>query len=86
MYYNVGTPLYMSPSSITQNHYSAKSDIWSIGVIFYELLFGMVPWQADSDKVLVDLMTKKPLSFPAHIPVSEEAKSFIRSCLEVDEQ
>ena len=44
VYYNVGTPLYMSPQTIMSNKYSEKSDMWSIGVLYYELLYGEVPW------------------------------------------
>ena len=58
IYYNVGTPLYMSPTTISQNRYSAKSDIWSVGIIFYEMLCGHVPWQAGNEKDLVNIMTK----------------------------
>lgn len=84
-YYNVGTPLYMCPQSIMQNKYSEKSDIWSIGVIFYELLYGTVPWNAPSEKDLARIMIQTPLSFNPNVPVSEEAKSFIRECLTVEE-
>jgi serine/threonine-protein kinase ULK/ATG1 len=38
--YNVGSPLYMSPEALKRNIYSVKNDIWSIGVIIYELLHG----------------------------------------------
>jgi serine/threonine protein kinase len=40
IYYNVGTPLYMCPSTIKNNNYSEKTDIWSIGILYYELLYG----------------------------------------------
>lgn len=40
IFYNVGTPFYMSPQTITENRYSEKSDIWSLGVLFFELLHG----------------------------------------------
>jgi len=33
--FNVGTPVYMSPESITSNIYTIKSDIWSMGVMLY---------------------------------------------------
>jgi serine/threonine protein kinase len=38
--YNVGSPLYMSPEALKKNIYSIKNDIWSIGVMIYELLHG----------------------------------------------
>jgi calcium-dependent protein kinase len=36
----VGTPLYMSPQILDNKKYSNKTDIWSLGFIFYETLFG----------------------------------------------
>ena len=35
-----GTPLYMAPQLLERREYSAKSDIWSIGILAYELVFG----------------------------------------------
>ena len=46
--YNVGSPLYMPPEALIHNKYSFKSDIWAIGVIFYEMLTGKAPWKAKS--------------------------------------
>lgn len=40
MFYNVGSPAYMSPESYRDNIYSAKSDVWSMGIILYEILVG----------------------------------------------
>lgn len=48
--YNVGSPLYMAPESLRKNEYSFKSDIWALGVIFYEMLFGQPPWRAKNEK------------------------------------
>ena len=31
----VGTPLYMSPQILKKGKYTSKSDLWSIGLIFY---------------------------------------------------
>lgn len=44
--YNVGSPLYMAPESLKRNEYSFKTDIWAIGVIFFEMLTGDTPWRA----------------------------------------
>lgn len=39
-YYNVGSPRYMAPQAYMDNQYSQKSDIWALGIIFYEMLTG----------------------------------------------
>ena len=48
-----GTLAYMSPEELTKNdHFDQKSDIWSLGVILHELLFGKRPFRASSIKSL----------------------------------
>lgn len=44
--YNVGSPIYMPPEALNENKYSFKSDIWALGVIYYEMLTGKTPWRA----------------------------------------
>lgn len=44
----VGTPIYMSPQVLKQKPYTAKSDVWSLGVMYYELLFGKIPYLGKS--------------------------------------
>ena len=51
--YNVGSPLYMPPESLRRNEYSYESDIWALGVICYEMLYGKTPWSAKTEKELV---------------------------------
>jgi serine/threonine-protein kinase ULK/ATG1 len=43
-----GTPLYMSPQIVKEADYSAKTDIWSMGAIYYEMLTGVTPFQSKS--------------------------------------
>ena len=47
--YNVGTPLYMSPEAFTSSYYSKQSDIWSLGIVFYEILQGRTPWEPKNE-------------------------------------
>ena len=45
--------MFMSPEALTRNVYSFKSDIWAIGVTFYEMLVGRVPWRSKTEKELL---------------------------------
>lgn len=43
--YNVGSPYYMPPETLKYNVYSFKSDIWALGIIAYEMVYGHLPWK-----------------------------------------
>ncbi|CAD8061631.1 unnamed protein product [Paramecium sonneborni] len=40
----VGSPLYMSPETLLKQDYNHKTDIWSLGVLYFEMIFGVVPF------------------------------------------
>jgi serine/threonine protein kinase len=40
----VGTPAYMAPQILLEQKYTYKCDIWSLGVIAYEMMVGKIPW------------------------------------------
>ncbi|XP_072138869.1 serine/threonine-protein kinase ULK3 isoform X2 [Mobula birostris] len=43
-----GSPLYMAPEMVCQQQYDARVDLWSVGVILYEALFGQPPFASKS--------------------------------------
>jgi len=55
-----GTPQYMSPELADGREITPRSDVYSAGVLFYELLAGKPPFQADSLLRLATLHSKEP--------------------------
>jgi serine/threonine protein kinase len=49
-----GSPIYMSPELLNHEQYNSKSDLWSLGIILYELITGTPPFIAKNLKQLID--------------------------------
>ena len=41
----IGSPIYMAPEALKGDLYNTAADIWSIGVMFFEMLFGYCPYE-----------------------------------------
>jgi serine/threonine protein kinase len=57
----LGTPYYMSPEQGHGNGVDVRSDIYSLGVIFFEMLTGKKPFRADTAMGIVYLHAKAPV-------------------------
>ena len=80
-----GSPLYMAPEILRYEKYDAKADLWSIGAILFECVYGRPPFKAQNHiDLLKNIETASGISFSNDIPVSEECKSLIRSLLKRD--
>jgi eukaryotic-like serine/threonine-protein kinase len=58
----LGTPAYMSPEQAEGKSAGAKSDIYSLGVVLYELLTGERPFRGNVQSVLQQVINAQPLS------------------------
>lgn len=79
-----GSPLYMAPEMLTGN-YDDRVDLWSVGVIMYECLFGKAPYSSSSFKQLVHkIQTKEPIQIPANSNISEGCTELLQRLLQHD--
>lgn len=55
-----GSPLYMAPQVMNKQPYTAKCDIWSLGIILHEMIFGETPYQARDERELLNKVMNTP--------------------------
>lgn len=83
----MGTYWYQAPECFNQHNpqITLKVDIWSVGVIFYELLFGVKPFGQDKSQMAIvrdqTILNAREVVFPQKPPISDPCKEFIRKCL-----
>lgn len=77
-----GSPLYMCPQILEGSPFSSKCDVWSLGIIGYQMLYGKTPWIGISPKDLLENIRKNPnIKPPEDIKVSEEMKDMLKKML-----
>ncbi|MBI1269963.1 protein kinase [bacterium] len=74
-----GTPEYMSPDAIARSEYSVGSEIYSFGCIFYEMLSGHPPFEAESALEVLSMHVQTPV--PKLDEVTPKTWSIIEKCL-----
>jgi aurora kinase len=85
----VGCMEYSSPEQLSKEGYTDKIDIWSLGILTYELLFGRSPFESDIKKIVLNNEVKAELSevtFPVAPVIREETKQLILNLLANDPQ
>jgi serine/threonine protein kinase len=78
-----GTPGFLAPEVILSRSYTCKVDIWCLGVVFYILLSGMMPFTADPTGEIRTLNGEYSFPNSAFNTVSSSAKDLIRRMLQL---
>jgi tRNA A-37 threonylcarbamoyl transferase component Bud32 len=79
----LGTPTYMSPEQGAGEEVTGASDVYSLGVLAYELLVGRAPFEGSPVRVMAAHMNETPRRVDeVRSDVSEELSTLIARCLE----
>jgi len=81
----LGTVAYMAPEQASGGPTDARSDLWAVGMILFELLSGRLPYHGRSaSAILAEILDPSPLAleFPAGVPA--EAKRIVEKLLAKD--
>ncbi|KAI9033033.1 kinase-like domain-containing protein [Hyaloraphidium curvatum] len=80
-----GTPFYLAPEIVRGRPYDSKVDLWSLGCLLYELLYGSTPFQSSTSYLdLYSRICDGNFSFPDSQEVSPAARAFLARLLDPD--
>lgn len=77
-----GSPMYMAPEIIKYKKYNNTSDLWSVGIIMYEMLFGVTPFKSSNFIELIRDINKFRFSIPLKFNISIECRELLYGLLQ----
>jgi serine/threonine-protein kinase len=81
----VGTPYYMSPEQAVGEPLDTRSDVYSLGAMFYEMLAGTRPFDAETVSGVINRhLYDPPPPFPASLGIPRRISTAIMQALSKD--
>ncbi|KER19378.1 hypothetical protein T265_11827 [Opisthorchis viverrini] len=74
-----GTPLYMAPEVLSGRSYTRQCDVWSLGILTYQLLTRQIPFTAQTEEQLLEQMNASEIR--SHILSLRYITPLAQSCL-----
>ena len=75
----VGSPIYMAPELLQGRYYCTKADIWSLGVMLFEMIHGRCPYEENSIPALLDKIKTTEIKYSQSI--SQDTLRLLQSML-----
>lgn len=79
----LGTGLTMAPELHQGKNYTWKADLWSVGVVFYQLIYGEYPFKGEKDRQILACIKNNRPNY-TKVNISDKARDFIDRCLTID--
>lgn len=82
----VGTMQYAAPEVLSGTKADSRSDVWALGILFYEMLCGRMPFESESVTGFLRIITRPSYDRPAKVNASctAEMERVIDRCLEAE--
>lgn len=79
-----GTPEYLAPEFLVGSPHGRAVDWWSLGIMLYEMLFGIPPFYNENQNEMYEKILSAPLEFPEEVPLSDDGKNLLQRLLDRD--
>jgi hypothetical protein len=79
---SLGTPIYMSPEQWRGEGIDGRADLYSLGVMLYQMLAGHAPFQGDMHSLMYKHLQENPAPLPSSVP--EQLRSLVHELLAKD--
>ncbi len=76
-----GSPLYMAPEILTYQKYNSKADLWSVGIILFEMLTGNTPFNSKSIYELVYDIKNTTITLPDFVDITDDCSNLLNKLL-----
>jgi serine/threonine protein kinase len=74
----------MAPEVLNGKRYNHKADVWSLGIVFFEMLVGFTPFTGKDKPDLKRNLERGQYGLPKNIKLSLEGLDFLNGCLQFE--
>ena len=80
-----GTLAYMAPECLGGNAMTSPAiDVWAIGIMFYTMIFGELPFYSSNEKDLIKKIVNDKIKYKNTYPITQMGKEILNAMLEKD--